>query len=187
MDGERRGHAIGVALQSSWHAGQTARQRVRSVPASNFRLSPVLGSSCWSCCRAWSPDPAAHAQTKTPPGEHHGGVIAARTRKGGSTFSRADLGDPLTKVTAGRSDSRLWNPKSLVVLNFRPAGAPWPQSGVPLAPENLRRRCDCRARVGGSPALSAGGGTARTRCGNSAGCPRRGSGGAHRAHPRAGR
>ncbi|HYY68231.1 MAG TPA: hypothetical protein VE734_00730 [Terriglobales bacterium] len=31
------------------------------------------------------------AQTKTPPGEHRGGVIAARTRKGGSTFDRAKL------------------------------------------------------------------------------------------------
>src|SRR5262249_20980862 len=48
-------------------------------------------------------------ETKTPPGEHRGGVIAAQTRKGGSAFSRANCNNPGTKGTGGRFDSRLWN------------------------------------------------------------------------------
>ena len=50
-------------------------------------------------------------ETKTPPGEHRGGVIAAQTRKGGSAFSRANCRNPGTKGTGGRFDSRLWNPE----------------------------------------------------------------------------
>src|SRR5262245_18518390 len=44
-----------------------------------------------------SPPWLREGQTKTPPGELRGGVIAARTRKGGSTFDRANWRDHGTK------------------------------------------------------------------------------------------
>jgi len=123
--------------------------------------------------------PYPYVETKTPPGEHRGGVIAAQTRKGGSAFSRANCRNPGTKGTGGRFDSRLWNPEFLLVFNFRPHGSVTTRRGAFCGPA-----LDPPA---GTPArISDGVDTARTISGNFAGCPRPGSGAARRERPRAG-
>src|SRR5262249_32444110 len=118
-------------------------------------------------------------ETKTPPGEHRGGVIAAQTRKGGSAFSRANCRNPGTKGTGGRFDSRLWNPEFFLVFDFRPRGS-----------VTTRRRAFSGPALdlpAGTPArITDGVDTARTISGNFAGCPRPGSGAARRERPRAG-
>src|SRR5262249_22988916 len=62
-------------------------------------------------CRCLPAPLRTSVETKTPPGGHHSGVIAAQTRKGGSAFSRANCRNPGTKGLGGRFDSRLWNPE----------------------------------------------------------------------------
>src|SRR5262249_16262498 len=117
-------------------------------------------------------------ETKTPPGKHHSGVIAAQTRKGGSAFSRANCRNPGTKGIGGRFDSRLWNPEFLLVLHFRPA---WlcEDDEDPLLPGS-------RPPAGTPARISDGVDKARTISGNFAGCPRPGSGAVRRERPRAG-
>src|SRR5262249_2609815 len=117
-------------------------------------------------------------ETKTPPGEHHGGGIAAQTRKGGSAFSRANCLNPGTKGIGGRFDSRPRNPEFLLLLHFPPA---WPceDDEDPLRPGS-------RPPAGTPARISDGVDKARTISGNFAGCPRPGSGAVRRERPRAG-
>src|SRR5215469_8197771 len=117
MDGERCGHALGVALQNSWHARPTAPRRVRSGPASNFRTESrarIILLVLWPNLAARSRRACAN---KNPAGgaPRRGDCSPGRGREGPPS-PRADLGDPLTKASAGRFDSRLWNPESLLVL-----------------------------------------------------------------------
>src|SRR5262249_10755681 len=107
-------------------------------------------------------------ETKTPPGEHHGGVIAAQTPKGGSAFSQANCRNPGTKGIGGRFDSRLWNPEFLLVFNFRPAWLCNDKTGSLLRPGT-------RPSAGTPTRISVGVDTARTISGNFAVCPRPGS------------
>ena len=91
--------------------GMRAQPRRRAFVPSRWSNFPfhVCRDACALPCRCLPARFRKSVETKTPPGEHRGGVIAARTRKGGSAFSRANCNNPGTKGTGGRFDSRLWN------------------------------------------------------------------------------
>jgi len=91
MHGEGPRHAIRIALQRSRHASPTAPPHVRSALARQFSNSAVMrGVLGCACAHARVAALLREAKEKPRRGSSAAGWLRARTRKGGSTFDRAN-------------------------------------------------------------------------------------------------
>jgi hypothetical protein len=147
---ELRGLALATAALSSPH------QRVVADSSQPPPACPPRGSN------------------KNPAGGAPQRGIAARTRKGGSPFHRADFSHPAIKNSDGRFASRTLGTEKIAFGSV--AGR---QGG------HLRRRVKGAWTEILGPQLSACAAGTRTLCGSCGGCPGPGSVAAHREHPKA--